>query len=76
MVKEIYAVEHQSDGCGIMSTDVHLRIWGEEAFDYDIGRGGDIDALFYPLKVIIKCQHCGQWGAKKCACKHCGAPIG
>jgi len=23
----------------------------------------------------VKCGHCGQWGARKCACKSCGAPI-
>jgi hypothetical protein len=25
---------------------------------------------------ILKCGHCGQWGAKYCACRYCGAPIG
>ena len=34
----------------------------------------DFDDLF-PGKVIVKCQHCTQWGARKSACKHCGAPI-
>jgi hypothetical protein len=28
-----------------------------------------------PGNVIIKCAHCHQWGARKCACKHCGAPM-
>jgi hypothetical protein len=28
-----------------------------------------------PRKVIVKCQHCGQYGARKTACPHCGAPI-
>jgi hypothetical protein len=26
--------------------------------------------------VIIKCKYCGQWGAKYCACRYCGAPVG
>jgi len=26
--------------------------------------------------VVVKCGHCGQWGAVKTACKHCGAPVG
>lgn len=26
--------------------------------------------------VIVKCVHCGQWGAKYCACRYCGAPVG
>lgn len=30
----------------------------------------------YAEEVIIKCQNCGQWGAKKTACKHCGGPVG
>jgi hypothetical protein len=29
----------------------------------------------FPGNSIIKCRHCGQWGARKCACKYCGAPI-
>lgn len=24
---------------------------------------------------IVKCMACGQWGAVKTACRHCGAPI-
>lgn len=24
---------------------------------------------------VIKCASCGQWGARFCACRHCGAPI-
>jgi hypothetical protein len=30
---------------------------------------------FYSGNVIVKCKHCGQWGAKQCECKKCGAPI-
>ncbi len=26
-------------------------------------------------KDIIKCKHCGQWGARKTECVKCGAPI-
>lgn len=33
-----------------------------------------LDALFF-RKVVVKCEHCGQWGAAMSACKHCGAPI-
>jgi hypothetical protein len=25
-----------------------------------------------PEIVIIKCQYCGQWVARKCACRYCG----
>lgn len=23
----------------------------------------------------VRCQYCGQWGARKCECNKCGAPI-
>lgn len=29
----------------------------------------------FPGKVIVKCQHCGQWCARKTACIYCGAPV-
>lgn len=29
----------------------------------------------YAPDVILKCQHCGQWGALGCPCKQCGGPI-
>lgn len=31
--------------------------------------------LGYLEKPLIKCSHCGQWGAAYCACRTCGAPI-
>ena len=37
--------------------------------------GKDIGGLFAPDKVVIKCGHCGQWGARFCECRKCGAPI-
>jgi hypothetical protein len=32
-------------------------------------------SLGYLEKPLVKCIHCGQWGAAYCACCHCGAPI-
>jgi hypothetical protein len=29
----------------------------------------------FPGKAIVKCQHCGQWMARKTACRTCGAPV-
>ena len=26
-------------------------------------------------KAVVACQHCGQWGARYCSCRNCGAPI-
>ena len=31
--------------------------------------------LGYVEKPLVKCRHCGQWGAVYCACRYCGAPI-
>jgi len=28
-----------------------------------------------PGKSVVKCQHCGQWSARFCACPKCGAPV-
>ena len=25
-----------------------------------------------PEKAVTKCSYCGQWKARKCACKYCG----
>jgi hypothetical protein len=32
-------------------------------------------SLGYLEKPLIKCRHCGQWGAAYCACAYCGAAI-
>ncbi len=34
----------------------------------------DWDDMF-PGDVVVKCQYCHQWGARKTACKHCGGAI-
>lgn len=39
------------------------------------GNLGDIEDYLPVGDVIIKCKHCGQWGARQCECKKCGAPI-
>ena len=30
---------------------------------------------YEPAIAIITCKHCGQWGARFCECRKCGAPI-
>ena len=30
---------------------------------------------YEPVVAVITCKHCGQWGARFCECKKCGAPI-
>ena len=40
-----------------------------------------IDAIMDKLygqhcgRAVVPCQHCAQWGARYCACRHCGAPV-
>lgn len=33
------------------------------------------DPYYSPRKMIIKCQFCGQWGVRECACKYCGGAV-
>lgn len=30
----------------------------------------------YNYPVIVRCSWCGQWGAVKTQCRHCGQPVG
>ena len=30
---------------------------------------------YQPAVAVITCKHCGQWGARFCECRKCGAPI-
>ena len=32
----------------------------------------ELRRLVNPGPVVVKCKWCGQWGARRCACKHCG----
>ena len=46
----------------------------------DTTLGGELigkikQALGYLEKPLVKCSHCGQWGAVYCECVKCGAPI-
>lgn len=29
----------------------------------------------FPGNVVVKCAYCGQWAARKTACKSCGAVV-
>lgn len=30
---------------------------------------------YFPGDVLVRCQWCGQWGARKCTCPKCGGAI-
>ena len=50
-----------------------------DRFEIPLAGLADLAAKLAPLmdvgKAVITCKWCGQWGARFCACKHCGAPI-
>ena len=53
-------------------TTIHNRL------DVESFSSKTIDALKSALgygDVVVKCRACGQWGAVKTACCHCGSPI-
>ena len=58
----------------MVETEITLRGYGFGAMSGDL-LGSDLMEYIAPNKVVIKCKHCGQWGAHKCACIKCGAPI-
>ena len=61
----------------VYSMDNMPRATVELLLDYDTGyqEFKTMLADSFPGKVIVKCQHCGQWGARKTECVKCGAPI-
>jgi hypothetical protein len=60
-----------------MATIMKSGILGitEMSVHHGVGEDENWDDIF-PGNAIIKCGHCGQFAARKTACKHCGAPVG
>lgn len=69
---------------GVTNMSVEHRVG--EAVNVQIGlvaeRGYDLRHLMneewgdiFPGNVIVKCEHCRQYAARKTACVHCGAPV-
>ena len=56
------------------TADLTLDVDGEEVSLSEFIKG--VKESLGQSPVILKCGHCGQWGAKFCACRYCGAPIG
>ncbi len=66
-----------SDSFGV---DLNLRVEDLRPGDFQalqsmLHSGGNAGDYLPTGQVVVKCGHCGQWGARKCACKFCGAPI-
>jgi len=56
----------------LLQVDSYLRMT-DEGYK-DLAR--KLEKFLAPAEVIVKCGHCGQWGAVKTQCKHCGAAVG
>lgn len=64
-------VDMYSSYHGDLSSEMTVRMYGETPF-----AAGDDISEWIPIKsAVTKCAHCGQWGAVRCECKYCGAPI-
>ena len=73
---KIYGVRSMevSMSAGEAST-IRLELMADPGYDArPLYERTDWDELM-PGKVIIPCQHCGQYGAIKTSCRFCGAPI-
>jgi hypothetical protein len=81
---ELSQIVEEVNYCTAYSTgEVHLSP-GEIIFPYQNGgitskinfkQLADRLAEYNIGKAVIRCRHCGQWGARFCECKKCGAPI-
>lgn len=54
---------------------IDMEIMATREVAHEIWRNQDGKIEIFPEKVIVKCQHCGQWCARKTACVYCGAPV-
>lgn len=78
MTPQIYGIRNMNVKTSVgEAAIINLELVGHPYMDGDVInqlRGLDWQMVM-PGKVIIKCGHCGQFGAIRTACKHCGAPI-
>jgi len=75
MKNGIIGITSMSVECDIGIARAHAEFVAHSDYDFReliTTRWGDL----FPGNVIVKCGHCGQWGAAKTECKHCGAAIG
>lgn len=55
-------------------TEIQLRLFAYPGYDPTHLLNEDWSDMF-PGDAIVKCRYCGQFGARKTACKSCGASI-
>ena len=66
-------LQYHMDGRDVPRWTMELEGIGD-APDFNSPRQ-NLDLFLAPHNVVVRCGHCGQWGARKCECKKCGAPI-
>lgn len=75
MTKGIYGITNMQINYDMHdATRISLELVAAPNYDAFHLQNEKWDELF-PGNAIVKCGHCGQWGARKTACKYCGAPI-
>ena len=65
------SIEHSMNEATTINLELIARPGYNAQAIYDERNWDDL----FPGSVIVRCIHCGQWAARKTACKYCGAPI-
>lgn len=71
---QIRSVETHWSNYKLPEHDITIKAWGEEINPNELMNTDMADYVFLD-KAIVKCEHCGQWAARKTPCVHCGAPV-
>lgn len=75
MSKSIFGIRNMTINHGLHeATTIELELVAHPGYNGEEIYTAEWDMMF-PGPVIVKCQHCGQWGARKTACRYCGAPV-
>jgi len=74
VINDLYPIRELNKSTVFLSADsehtsgkVHVGDLVDEVMELMYGSKCD--------KAVITCRHCGQWGARMCECRYCGAPI-
>ena len=51
------------------------RMGREDIFVFPEGTDLSVMKKSNDAVAVVQCAHCGQWAARYCVCKHCGAPV-
>ena len=68
----IYAPDPNNFGRDLKISNLPIS---EENIQYMMSQLHALKEELKPAVAVITCKHCGQWGARYCECRKCGAPI-